>query len=254
MSLAIDLVRNLNAAARRAGVADSIVQFDNVATQAQYSLPYAVTARHVKHGDMVLDWGCGNGHFSLLLESLGARVTGYSFEPPPRAMAASSSFRFVSGSATDPRSLPFPDASFDVVTGVGVLEHVWETGGDERASLRELTRVLRPGGVLLTFHLPNRAGWIEQMVHAFRLQKHFHQRKFDESEIRALWTEAGLSVEALGLYNALPRAELSRLPGAVRHSAAFARAYDVIDNAIAWTAPRLCTNYYIVGRRSAASG
>ncbi|HEY5062789.1 MAG TPA: class I SAM-dependent methyltransferase [Gemmatimonadaceae bacterium] len=247
MPLAIDAVRDLNAAARGAGVAEWILQFDNVATHAQYALPYAITARHVRPGDAVLDWGCGNGHFSLFLESLGARVTGYSFEPPPRAMARSRTFNFVGGSPAEPRALPFPNASFDAVTGVGVLEHVWETGGDERASLAELARVLKPGGVLLTFHLPNRAGWVERVVHLLRLNKHFHRRKFEAAEIQRLWSDAGFGVVELGLYNALPRTELRRLPGAVRHSVAFARAFEAVDNAMISLAPRICTNFYVVG-------
>jgi SAM-dependent methyltransferase len=254
MSLAIDLVRNLNAAARRAGVADSILQFDNVATQAQYRLPYEITSRYVTAETSVLDWGCGNGHFSLLLESLGARVTGYSFEPNPRAMEQSATFRFVAGSEADPRTLPFPDESFDVAVGVGVLEHVWETGGDEPSSLRELARVLKPGGVLLTFHFPNRSGWIERVVHALRLKKHFHRRKYDAATIRELWSGAHLEIESLGLYNSLPRAELSRLPAAVRHSSMFARAYDLVDSAIASLAPSVCTNFYVVARKSGAGG
>ena len=250
MPRAFDLVVRLNNAARTSGVVDSIDQFENISTQAQYRVPYSRTAQAIKPGDRVLDWGCGNGHFSLVLESLGARVTGYSFEPPPRCVASSANFQFVPGSEADPRTLPFPDASFDAAVGVGVLEHVWETGGDERASLAELARVIKPGGAFLTFHLPNRTGWIEQVVHGLRLKKHFHKRKFDAAEIRALWTEAGFEVVEIGVYNALPRAELKLLPGVLRHSPAFATAYGLFDDAIAAVIPRVCTNFYIVARRA----
>lgn len=44
---------------------------------------------------------------------------------------------------TDP--LPYPDASFDLVTCTEVIEHL----EDYRAALREMARVLRPGGVLV---------------------------------------------------------------------------------------------------------
>jgi len=50
--------------------------------------------------------------------------------------------RFVCGDAT---SLPFPDASFDVVTMFDVLEHVPR----DEAAAAEALRVLRPGGFLL---------------------------------------------------------------------------------------------------------
>src|ERR1041385_6958311 len=153
MVRALDLVRTVNADARRTGVVQNIEQFENVATHAQYRAAYATAARYVRPGDRVLDWGCGNGHFSLLIEALGARATGYSFDPPPASMAGSRPFQHVRGSEDDPRSIPFPNATFDVACSVGVLEHVWETGGDERVSLAEIRRVLKPGGHFLTFHL-----------------------------------------------------------------------------------------------------
>jgi demethylmenaquinone methyltransferase/2-methoxy-6-polyprenyl-1,4-benzoquinol methylase len=58
-------------------------------------------------------------------------------------------------------ALPFADATFDVVTFTYLLRYVDDPG----ATLRELTRVLRPGGVLasLEFHAPDdpllRLGW-----------------------------------------------------------------------------------------------
>jgi SAM-dependent methyltransferase len=246
-------VKRLNAAARAAAVSDSIAQFENLSTHAQYRVPYAITSRSLKPGDRVLDWGCGNGHFSLFMEWLGARVTGYSFEPPPRCMAGSPTFQFVAGSPADPRSLPFSDASFDAVVGVGVLEHVWETGGDERASLAELARVVKPGGTLLTFHLPNDTGWVEVVGRALQLNKYFHKRRFNETEINRLWEEAGFAVVDSGLYNALPRNELRTLPGFMRHSSAFAKAYDFVDDTAAWVLPRVCTNFFVVAARMATS-
>jgi SAM-dependent methyltransferase len=249
MSKGLELVKAINAAARRAGVADFVAQFENIATHAQYRVAYEKTAERVRRGDCVLDWGCGNGHFSLLLESLGARVTGYSFEPPPRSMAGSTSFTFVPGDTSDPRLLPFPDRTFDTAVSMGVLEHVGETGGDERVSLAELGRVLKPGGTLLTFHLPNRTGWIEEMVRLLRLNKYVHPRRFDRKDIGVLWDNAGFSILDIGLYNILPRAELRLLPGFVRHSPAFSAAYDAVDDTLARIASRACTNFFIVAQR-----
>jgi len=244
------IAENLNRAARDAGVATSVAQFENVGTQAQYRRAYAIASETIKAGDRVLDWGCGNGHFSFFLQSLGAIVTGYSYEPFPACMAGSTSFTFVPGLGGDARTLPFADASFDAVVGVGVLEHVTELGGDERASLSELARVLVRGGSLLTFHLPNRDGWIETTIRGLRLNRHTHQRRFDAGEIRALWSEAGFSVSKLGRYNALPRNELRALPGAMRHNPAFVRAYDLIDGTITRIAPRVCTNWFVVAQKT----
>jgi SAM-dependent methyltransferase len=245
----VELVSHLNAMARNTGVARSVLQFENISTHAQYAVPYAVTRRAITSGDRVLDWGCGNGHFSFFLASLGARITGYSFEPKPLVMEGSPCFEFVQGSEADPKSLPFANAMFDAAVGVGVLEHVWETSGDERASLAELARVIRPGGTLLTFHLPNRSGLVENTVKALRLNKYIHGRRFDEAEIRALWTEAGFTVTDVGLYNALPRAELRRLPGFLRHSSWFARTFGFVDDALGRATPSICTNYYVVATK-----
>lgn len=241
----------VNALARERSAIASILQFENIATQAQYRIPYTITERYIRPGASVLDWGCGNGHFSLFLESLGAHVTGYSFEPSPAVMRGSSNFTYVPGVDGDPRTLPFPDRSFDAVVGVGVLEHVYELGGDESASLSELSRVLKPGGVLLTYHFPNQSGWIEKLVHALRLKKHFHKRKYTADSIRRLWEPQGFEIVDIGLYNALPRAELRALPGAVRHSRAFAAFYDALDGLLGAVAPKLCTNYFVVARKRA---
>lgn len=249
MSRTLDAVRRVHAAARTHKVADYVLQFDNVITQAQYGVAYEIAERYVTRGTRVLDWGCGNGHFSFFLESLGAKITGYSYEPPPRAMAHSAAFEFVPGSPASASVLPFADATFDVAVGVGVLEHVWETGGDERASLAELARVTKPGGTLLTFHLPNRSGWIEPVSHLLRPAAHFHERKFDAREIRDLWNGAGFDITELARYNALPRAQMRNLPGALRHSGAFAAIYEAADRTLERLAPRVCTNFYIVARR-----
>jgi len=247
---ALGVVRAVNAAARQRGALDAVLQFDNLATQSQYRTAYALTSKYVRRGDTVLDWGCGNGHFSLFLETLGACVTGFSFEPAPRVMNDSPRFMFVAGSPDEPRRLPFAGAQFDMVVSVGVIEHVWETGGDERDSLAELYRVLKPGGHFLTFHLPNRTGWIESAVALVGLKKHLHGRRYSGAEIRALWTGAGFEIVEIGRYNALPRNELRALPSALRHAGWFARACNAADDALGALAPMICTNYFVVARKA----
>lgn len=251
MGFGFDLVARVNRSARDAGTTPTVDQFDNLTTHAQYRVPYEITARYVSDGDLVLDWGCGNGHFSLFVELLGARATGYSFEPSPACLADSACFTHVRGDETDPRGLPFPPASFDCVCSVGVLEHVWETGGDEAASLREIVRVLKPGGVFLTFHLPNRLGWVEPAFRALGVDWYFHHRRYDAPQIRTLWHAAGLDVVEIGTYNFVPRNKVRALPELVRRSVLFARVVDAVDSALSWMLRRFCTNYFVVGRKRA---
>jgi SAM-dependent methyltransferase len=248
MGIGFDLVTRVNALAREAGMSTTVQQFDNLVTHAQYRIPYEITARHVRRGDAVLDWGCGNGHFSVLLELLGARVTGYSFEPAPACMTSSRSFVHVRGDEARPREIPFPPATFDCVCSVGVLEHVWETGGDEAASLAEIARILRPGGTFLTFHLPNRRGWVEPAFRALGVDWYFHRRRYDAATVRALWAAAGLHVVAIGTYNFFPRNKVRSFPPQIRRAPLLARVFDAVDATCARLLPWFSTNYFVVAR------
>ena len=88
----------------------------------------------VLSGQDVLDVGAGDGRFVAKLQEYGARAVG--LEVTPRA-------ELLLGTAA---TIPLVDASLDVVTMMRSLHHV--PAEEHDASLRELHRVLRPGGVL----------------------------------------------------------------------------------------------------------
>ena len=97
----------------------------------------------VSQGDEVHDACCGTGDLALAAERAGGRVTGLDFSERmlERARRKSASVRWVRG---DVLALPFEDGSFDAVTiGFGI-----RNVEDLEAGLRELARVLRPGGRL----------------------------------------------------------------------------------------------------------
>ncbi|GHH96120.1 bifunctional 2-polyprenyl-6-hydroxyphenol methylase/3-demethylubiquinol 3-O-methyltransferase UbiG [Streptomyces capillispiralis] len=96
----------------------------------------------------VLDVGCGGGYTCEFLHQRGARVSG--LDPSPRLVEAAARHAKDTGKDIDytvgkSESLPYPDASFDVVTCVDVLEHVESPG----LAVSEIHRVLKPGGVFL---------------------------------------------------------------------------------------------------------
>jgi geranylgeranyl pyrophosphate synthase/SAM-dependent methyltransferase len=97
----------------------------------------------VQPGFRVLDACCGTGDLAVAAEGEGGIVTGLDFsgEMLERARRKSASVTWVQG---DAMTLPFDDGSFDAVTvGFGVRNL-----DDLEAGIRELRRVLRPGGRL----------------------------------------------------------------------------------------------------------
>ena len=97
----------------------------------------------VRGGDRVLDACCGTGDLAIGARKRGAEVIGLDFSPKmlERARRKDGGIEWVQGDAL---ALPFEDASFDAATvGFGV-----RNVADLETGLRELRRVLRPGGRL----------------------------------------------------------------------------------------------------------
>ena len=122
----------------------------------------------VGRGDRVLDAACGTGDLAIADLRAGAgSVTGLDFSAAmlERAGKKSSEVAWVRGDLLD---LPFPDATFDAATiGFGI-RNVPEL----EAGLRELRRVLRPGGRLAILEITQPRGvlrpffgfWFDRVV------------------------------------------------------------------------------------------
>jgi 2-polyprenyl-3-methyl-5-hydroxy-6-metoxy-1,4-benzoquinol methylase len=159
--------------------------------------------------EALLDAGCGDGRFLAALPTLGlvpARVVGVDIADSILTTARTATATV----GIDPElvrgnleRLPLGDSEFDLVVSIQVVEHLL----DPAAGVRELGRVLRPGGRLL-LTTDNRARRLTQALNAPRwlvatlLGKRNHREKHDfphgtfrRREVVGLLEDAGLVVE-----------------------------------------------------------
>jgi SAM-dependent methyltransferase len=155
----------------------------------------------VKEGDLLLDMGCGAGRHAFESFRRGARVVAFDYSAAelkdvaglfaamreagggPASLAAAAN-----GDALD---LPFPDGTFDHVVASEVLEHV----SDDQRALRELFRVLKPGGTLaatVPAWLPENICWLLSEEYHAPFVPGGHVRIFSELELRNRMRAAGL--------------------------------------------------------------
>jgi 2-polyprenyl-3-methyl-5-hydroxy-6-metoxy-1,4-benzoquinol methylase len=148
----------------------------------------------------LLDAGCGSGR-ELDDLALHGRVAGVDLSETAVEAARARGHDDVRLAAVE--RMPFDDASFDVVTCLDVVEHT----PDDRATLRELRRVTRPGGVLVVTVPAYQALWSAHDV----ANRHF--RRYRAGTLRAAAAEAGWSVVSDTHFNAavLAPAALVRL-------------------------------------------
>lgn len=192
---------------------------------AQYLAIAAEVAAWVGQGRM-LDWGAGWGQTSLLIRAHGVRVVAYDVEDKGAAtgLLREAEVPYV---VTPGPGLPFADGAFDAVLNCGVLEHV----EDEHAALAELRRVLRPGGRLFTFHLPNRHAYTEWIGR--RLGRFHHERTYTRREASALFERAGYRVEGCRAFHVLPRNVWGRLSTRMPLAPWAGVAYERLDATVA---------------------
>ncbi|MDQ4430984.1 class I SAM-dependent methyltransferase [Yokenella regensburgei] len=147
----------------------------------------------------VLDMGCGAGHASFTAAGAVANVTAYDLSPQMLDVVADAAqergLRNITTRQGYAEVLPFADASFDIVISRYSAHHWHDVG----RALREVQRVLKPGGVLIMMDVmspghPLRDIWL-QTVEALRDTSHV--RNYSSGEWMTMVNDAGLTTHTL---------------------------------------------------------
>lgn len=152
--------------------------------------------------ERVLDLGTGTGHTALAVAPHVAHVVGLDLTEAmleqARGLARERGVGNVRFERGDAEALPYPDASFDLVT-CRVCAHHFR---DPAAALRETARVLRPEGrVLWIDSVSPEEPALDTFLNAIELLRDpSHVRNHRVSEWRALFAAAGLSAEHLASF------------------------------------------------------
>ena len=153
-------------------------------------------------GMLVLDMGCGAGRHAFESYRKGARVIAldYSYEEltgvrdlfwamgDTGEAPADTEAQAVRGDAL---RLPFADDTFDRIVASEVMEHL----NDDAGAMAELTRVLKPGGIIavtVPAWLPEKICWALSAEYHAPLAEGGHVRIYTEDQLRHRMTEAGV--------------------------------------------------------------
>lgn len=138
----------------------------------------------------ILDVGCGTGYNLGLLRRFG-RAQGVDMSPEALDFCRLRGEEQVTLHTAG--ELPFPAASFDLLTAFDVIEHI----EDDRGALAEFGRVLRPGGWMLIYTpaLPWLYNEHDRIVH--------HKRRYRRDELQEKLRSAGYEIAHLAYVNGL---------------------------------------------------
>lgn len=138
-------------------------------------------------GDKVLEVGCGRGTLSHFYAKDNYKCTLLDSSSKAVKLASESFKRFgLSGNFVegDALSLPFASKDFDIVFSIGLLEHF----KDIHQPLKEQMRILRPGGVMHVYVVPEsnpkvdeEFRWINEIIKCYSIEN--KMKKTQKSEV-----------------------------------------------------------------------
>ena len=136
----------------------------------------------------ILDVGCGTGANLLMLSQYGD-AEGVDISEDALAFCRERGLEKVKLGAGE--KLPYDDGTFDLVTALDVVEHM----DDDLAGLREMRRVLRPGGRVLLF--------VPTFMFLWGVQDDVsnHRRRYRLPELQRVLEQAGFEIERMTYAN-----------------------------------------------------
>lgn len=165
-----------------------------------------------KPGDNIIDIGCGDGYYLHLLSNLGVfklELTGTDFDikglEKTKTNLSGKRIKIFPGDLM--AKLPFADSSFNKAVMSEVAEHL----PDDIRGLKEVRRILKPGGGLC-LTVPNAnypflwdpLNWLLERVFGFHVKSGFlagiwnqHHRLYTPNQIKEVLEKAGFTVERL---------------------------------------------------------
>lgn len=165
-------------------------------------------ARHMKNRHIsenenkngkFLDWGAGYGQITWLLRNRDLDASGYNIEKRRHVDAMPELAKLPMVCGNDPVKLPFQNSSFTGVCSCGVLEHVTDPSG----SLKEIHRILRPGGYFYLFMFPQKTAWVEKLSELRGIS--VHPIRYTMTQTYELLTKNGFRIEKLWRFNLIPK-------------------------------------------------
>ncbi len=147
-----------------------------------------------KKGHRALDVATGAGHTAVALARLSVRVVASDLTPrmlqEARTLAAESGSEDITFAAADAEALPFATAAFDRLTCRIAAHHFY----DIRAAMKEIARVLRPGGRvgIIDSIVPGEPSLDAYMNGIERVRDPSHVRSYRNEEWVEFVAEAGL--------------------------------------------------------------
>jgi len=141
-----------------------------------------------KRSGRALDLGCGTGNYTLELGRRGFDVVGLDASEKMVEIARRKGARCLVG---DAYSLPFPDESFDLVVSITMFEFIHRPD----VVVREIRRVLKPGGEVIIGTMNGRSAWFlfKRLKSLFVETAYRYARFYTPAELEGLLREAGFA-------------------------------------------------------------